>query len=191
MNILILYAHPYSKSFNHAILTELDSTLRSHGHTTKIKDLYKMTFKCTLDAEDLSRIKKGDIPEDIKKEQADVLWANALVFIYPIWWMSRPAILQGWIDRVFLNGFAFTYEWGEKGLLKHAKALVIQTAGSGKEFFEKAGLDKTIELSMTEGTLKFCGIHHITYRVFYGVGSVSQEERERFLEEVRELGRTF
>ncbi|MCB1823075.1 MAG: NAD(P)H-dependent oxidoreductase, partial [Candidatus Competibacteraceae bacterium] len=126
MNILLVYAHPNPRSFNRALLETIDAELRERGHATCIRDLYQMRFRSVLDGEDLIRNWRGDLPDDIRQEQEAIRWAQGLVFIYPIWWFGPPAILKGWIDRVFVRKFAFDFtESGMQGLLTHEKALII------------------------------------------------------------------
>jgi NAD(P)H dehydrogenase (quinone) len=125
MNILIVYAHPNLRSFNQAILQTLDAALRERGHLTQTHDLYRMRFRAVLDNDDLNRNWRGEPSEDTRREQEAVLWAQGLAFIYPIWWFGPPAILKGWIDRVFTRKFAFEFgSDGMKGLLTHERALV-------------------------------------------------------------------
>ena len=103
MNVLIVFAHPNPHSFNHAILNQVDATLRERGHLTRIRDLYQMQFRAVMDREDLDRNWRGDLPEETLREHEAIRWAQGLVFIYPIWWFGPPAILKGWIDRVFVR----------------------------------------------------------------------------------------
>ncbi|MCK5921744.1 MAG: NAD(P)H-dependent oxidoreductase, partial [Methylococcales bacterium] len=171
MNILITYTHPAPKSFNHALLETVEKSLKEAGHTVRVKDLYAMPdFKVTLDGADFGQIMAGQTPADIKKEQEDVLWADGLVFIYPIWWFTMPAMLKGWIDRVMLNGFAFEYtDTGARGLLTHKKALVIQTTGAPEMMLEQNKAVALLERPFTDGILRFVGINNIDYKAFFGV----------------------
>jgi len=96
------------------------------------------------------------------------LWAEGLIFIYPLWWYSPPAMLKGWFDVILNNKVAFEYtSTGAKGLLKHQKALVMITAGASKDYFEE---NDSLELTyrpITEGTLKFCGIENTSHEIFH------------------------
>lgn len=185
---LILYAHPNPKSFNHALLETVLDSLEKAGATAKVKDLYAMQFKSVLDAEDLTRIKAGDIPQDIKQEQNDLLWATHLIFIYPIWWMDRPAILKGWFDRVFLYGFA--HKSGQ-GLLKHERALVLQTTGEPAAFYTEGGKTPAFHETVAEGSLGFCGIDAVKVHTFYQVITAGDEGRKAMLAEAEGLLREF
>lgn len=192
MNTLIVYTHPNPASFNHAILENIMAGLEEAGHEVRIKDLYKENFDPVLHAEDLANLQEGEIPERIRKEQEDLLWAEGLVFIYPLWWFDRPAMLKGWFDLVLTNGLAFEYsDKGVQGLLQHKKALVMITAGGSKQYFIDNDALQLIHRPVTDGTLSFCGINDVSHRIYYDVASVSDEERIEILKESLELGRNF
>ena len=190
--VLVVYAHPNPKSFNHAILEKTEQTLNRAGCEVRVKDLYSIGFDPILDGEDFGQIMNGKTPEDIKNEQADISWADRMVFIYPTWWFDRPAMLKGWIDRTFLNGFAFSYgPTGPQGLLKHDKALIFQTAGGPLAMYQMGHAEDTITRPMSDGTLHFCGIKDVTHKVLWGVAVSTPADREKMLGEVAELTHQF
>lgn len=78
--------------------------------------LYELNFNPVLGASDFISFSKGNTPEDIKEEQEHISWADSITFIYPVWWAGLPAILKGYVDRVFSHGFAYAY--GENGIEK-------------------------------------------------------------------------
>ncbi|MGC8762663.1 MAG: NAD(P)H-dependent oxidoreductase [Acidobacteriota bacterium] len=192
MKVLVVYAHPNPLSFNHAILESVAAALGEAGHEVRVKDLYAEKPKVTLDGEDFQGILSGKVPEDILREQAEVLWAEGLVFVYPIWWFSMPAILKGWIDRVFLNGFAFEIgPQGARGLLRHRKAMVFTTTGGLEEAYAQGNGREVLLRPMTDGTLRFCGIGEVSAKVFYGVPSATENQRKAMLAEAARLARAF
>lgn len=187
MKTLIIYTHPNPKSFNHSILLAVQDELLRKGHEIRIRDLYSEPFNPVLGATDFIAFSQGLIPDDIRREQQELLWADHLVFIYPVWWFERPALLKGWIDRVFSNGFAFTYgPQGAKGLLHHKKALVLQTAGNTEQELKQDNVLELLHKPMTEGTLRFCGIPDVQARTFGAVSKSTPEQYEVMLKEVRE-----
>ncbi len=191
MNILIVYAHPHAESFNHALLETTCEALTTAGHEVRVKDLYAEGFDPVLKAADLDPA-VSEPAEDVRCEQAAVSWAEALVFIYPLWWFDRPAILKGWFDRVFTPGFAFEYsEAGEVGLLPHKKAWVIVTTGGAQEAFAQMDAESLIIDPVTRGTLGFCGIQSIQTSVLYAVPVIGEDERRAMLEEIREQASGF
>lgn len=192
MNILLVYAHPNPRSFNRAILETIDAELCERGHATCIRDLYQMRFRAVLDGEDLIRNWRGDLPNDIRQEQEAIRWAQGLVFIYPIWWFGPPAILKGWIDRVFVRKFAFDFtEAGMQGLLTHEKALIVNTLGGDEATYQRLRWHELLVRPMAEGILEACGIRTVTHRAFYQVPTVSPAERHAMLAEARDLAATF
>ena len=131
MKVLIVFTHPNSNSFNHALLEKISAGLKQSGHEVKVKNLYQEKFNPILDSDDLSQLHDDSIPTRIAAEQEQLLWADGLIFIYPLWWFTPPAMLKGWFDVVLSNGVAFEYsDKGVTGLLKHKKALVMITAGA-------------------------------------------------------------
>lgn len=192
MKVLVVYTHPNPKSFNHALLEEVRAGLTEAGHEVKVKDLYALGFKTSLDGEDFGQILQGKTPDDVLREQADILWAEGLVLIYPVWWFSAPAALKGWIDRVFLNGFAFEFgPQGPRGLLKHGKALVLNTTGGEESGYEKMDAKAMILRPVTDGTLSFCGIPSVAAKTFFGVTTATEEVRKAMLAEARALAKAF
>ncbi len=192
MRVLIVYAHPNPSSFNHAILEHCSLGLQEAGHDVRVKDLYAENFDPVLRADELAALQSGQIPDKIRHEQEALLWAEGLIFIYPLWWYSCPAILKGWFDHVLTNGVAYAYtNKGLQGLLKHQRAVVLMTAGSSETFFQKNDAVQLIQRPITEGTLAFCGIEDVYHRTFYGVPGSSEETRAQILNEVAELGRQF
>ncbi len=187
MKVLIVYSHPNPKSFNAAILEKVVSALKSINADFRIIDLYRENFKIALDSKDFETLQNGKTPEDVQKYQQDILWADKLIFIFPVWWWSYPAILKGFIDRVFLHGFAYAFKKnGLKKLLKNEKALVFMTTGGLKEEYEKNNAIQILQRPFSEGVLSFCGIKNSEFHLFYGIPSSSEEYRKNCLLEVEE-----
>ncbi len=192
MNVLIVFTHPNPSSFNHALLERITAGLEQAGHSIKIKDLYQENFDPILNANDLAQLHAGEMPSKIAKEQEQLLWADSLIFIYPLWWFGSPAMLKGWFDLVLTNGLAFEYSSdGVKGLLKHKRALVLITAGGSKKYFEDTDALQLIHRPTTDGTLSFCGIKDVSHEVYFDIANLSDEERLKILDDAEEMGRTF
>ncbi|MDS4022435.1 MAG: NAD(P)H-dependent oxidoreductase [Candidatus Competibacter sp.] len=192
MNVLIVYAHPNPRSFNHAILETIDAALRERGCATRTHDLYQMQCRAVLEGEDLLRNWRGDLPADTRREQDAIRWARGLVFVYPIWWFGPPAILKGWIDRVFTRKFAFDFgPDGMQGLLTHERALILNTLGGDEATYQRERWHELLVRPMAEGVLGACGIRNVVHRAFYQVPTVSLAERQAMLDEVRALAAAF
>lgn len=192
MKITIIYSHPNPKSFNNAILYKVIETLNRFKTDYRLIDLYKDFNKIALDADDFESLNEGKVLEDVKKFQDDILWADKLIFIFPVWWWSYPAILKGFIDRVFLKGFAYDFDdKGLKKLLKNEKALVFMTTGGPKEEYEKNNVVEILKRPFSEGVLSFCGIDKTEIHIFYAVPSSTLEERKNYLMKVEEAVKNF
>lgn len=192
MKVLIVFTHPNSNSFNHALLENITAGLTESGHEVVVKDLYKENFDPILSASELDSLHKGETPKRIAKEQEQLLWADSLIFIYPLWWFDRPAILKGWFDVLLTHGVAFQYSSeGAKGLLKHKKAEVIITAGGSKKYFEDSDSLQLIHRPVTDGTLSFCGIENISHHVHFDIANLTEEERKDILVKTKQRGIDF
>ena len=134
MNTLLVYAHPNAQSFNVALVKVIQEEIVKKGAQIKVKDLYAMNWNPVLSQKDFEGYHSGNLPEDINQEQADVAWSDLVIMVSPIWWYSVPAILKGYIDRVFSLGFAYKYtSTGPLGLLKGKKGLFITTSGANQQ----------------------------------------------------------
>ena len=187
MRALIVYAHPNPKSFNHAILDSVMEGLSEAGHVSDVIDLYEMDFDPCLKVDDFVKIRSGSNSEDVLSHQARLSKADVLVFIHPNWWGGIPAILKGWIDRVFSMGYAYKAdeETGAMvGLLKTQKVLVLTTCGSPEGFSLCIDAYKDI---WAQKILQFCGIPDVHFKLFYDVINVDGKTRKGYLQEARDL----
>jgi NAD(P)H dehydrogenase (quinone) len=191
MRVTIIYAHPNPKSFNNAILEATIRVLKERNVDYRVIDLYKDFKKVVLDGEDFEILQQGKNPEDVIKFQEDILWATKLIFIYPVWWWQFPAILKGFVDRVFSYGFAYsTDEKGIVPLLKQEKALVFMTTGGPREEYEGSVRLDVLRLPISEGVMGFCGVKECETHI-YSVPTVSDEVRKGYLKEVEEAVKKF
>jgi len=193
MNVLVLYAHPYNKSFNHAILEEVVEGLKEAGHAYEVVDLYDINFNPVLSANDFILMQQGNVADDVAEQQKKVTWADGIICIHPIWWENHPAILKGYFDRVFSVGFAYqVLETGEtKGLLDVKKALLITTAGGSEEEAWCDGIDICKRIFEDQRTFTFCGIPQFNHEVFYNVIMCEDAVRKEYLKKARELAKNF
>jgi NAD(P)H dehydrogenase (quinone) len=164
--------------------------LKKKNKDFKVRDLYKIRFNPVLSAKDLTAIQDGAIPQDIKKEQNYISKADTLIFISPIWWSAMPAILKGYIDRVFSLKFAYDEtEDGIIGLLTGKKVFIVSTTGASKKDYEKMGAFKMMNMSMDMAIFQFSGMKVIGHKYFSSVPYVSQQDRKKMLKELRLLVR--
>ncbi len=190
MKYLIIYAHPNPASFNHAILGTISEELKNNNKDFTVRDLYNIHFNPILKTEDLLALQNGAVPQDIKTEQDYIRSADTLIFVFPIWWSSMPAILKGYIDRVFSLKFAYDITPdGVVGLLNGKKAFLVSTTGASKEEYEKMGAFQMMTLSMDGAIFQFSGMEVIGHKYFSSVPSVSNDDRKQMLEELKKLVR--
>jgi NAD(P)H dehydrogenase (quinone) len=137
-------------------------------------------------------------PKDVRKQQEKVARAEALVLISPVWFVGFPAILKGWIDRVFTLGFAFSLTsagWhgdirGRLPLLKHQKALIINTTIFNEEAYQD-GLGEAMKKLIDEFTFHYPGIQKVEHEYFYAVTLADEKTRQIYLERAYRLGKEF
>jgi NAD(P)H dehydrogenase (quinone) len=187
MKTLVIVAHPNPASFNkNGIVPTVVKTLEAKGHEVKIRDLYEINFNPVLSGADFAALQSGNIPADIAEEQEHISWATNLVIVSPIWWIGRPALLQGYYDRVFSYGFAFEYGAnGAVGLLKNENALIINTAGTPEGVYDMWPDSKALlSRPSVEGVFGFCGIKNVQQIQFYGLPNSSDADREAMLQQV-------
>lgn len=182
MNVLIIYAHPNPKSFNHAVLEHVMHGLMDGKHNLNVIDLYEENFNPVLVFNE--NIKRSDLENDleISKYKKLIQDAEHLIFIYPVWWYGMPAILKGFIDRVFVSGFAYTNRGKfPKGLLRNKSAWVVYTIDS-PSWFIKLFRNSVEWIVMKNAVLKYCGIKRVKKLMFTGVKGSNKAQRQKWLE---------
>ena len=107
--ILVVYAHPGTEGFNSRILDRVTNTLKSKQREYEVLDLYESGYDPVLKQEELYTAGNKKVSPRNSEFQNRIEQASGMIFIYPIWWGGMPAILKGFIDRVFTPGFAFKY----------------------------------------------------------------------------------
>jgi NAD(P)H dehydrogenase (quinone) len=186
MNVLIVYAHPSPRSFNHAILEAFAKPFQAHGHTVVVRDLYGIRFDPVLTEADLGALNRGTARLDVAEEQRHVKEADLIAFLFPVWWFSEPAILKGWIDRVFSMGFAFRLEdQAAVALLTGKKSVTFRTCGADQSVFD-TGLGAAMETIFENGTLRACGLDSVLTRFFYQIEGSTDLQRQTMLMQVRQ-----
>lgn len=180
----IIYAHPYSGSFNHAILENVTAALKEENKEATVIDLYADGFSPALEAASLRLYSRGETADPLVRNYIDILLqTDTLIMIYPIWWGMMPAIVKGFFDKVMLAGSA--YQYSDAGNLVPAKinikrVLTITTSQGPKEsfapFFEKY---------LTESIFSAVGFHNPEWYDCTHTSHGPEENRTTFLELVR------
>lgn len=176
MRHLIIYAHPNPQSLNAQFKQAIAGHLKQSGHQVVVRDLYELAFDPVLSLEDMAGQRKGEVANDVKQEQEFVAWADCITFIYPIWWTGLPAMMKGYVDRVFSYGFAYRYDQGvQKGLLKGKQAIIINTHGKSHHEYSTLGMDRALALTSDKGIYEYCGFEIKQHFFFDKADRVSAE----------------
>jgi len=181
--VTIIYAHPYEKSFNHAILQRVKELLETAGKQYTVLDLYADGFNPVYSKEELKYFSQGKALDPLVKEYQEKLTeAQSLIFIFPIWWNDLPAIVKGFFDKVMLKDFAYIDDGGSiKGKLTHIqKARVITTSEEPTDYIKEFTGD-AINKVLINATFKHIGIHAGEWTNRDQISQISDEERIKFL----------
>jgi len=185
-NLLIVTAHPTSKNLTQVMAKIYQEAKEQAGDNVEVIDLYQdkpLEFLSFETHEDLSQ-------KDETREyyQAKITQADEIVFIYPFWWGSMPAILKNWIDQVFMSGFAFKYDESgrPKGLLNGKRAKVISTSGAPTFWYCLNGIRRANKKIWKQTIIEFCGMKFEGYHLFGGVDT-SGKNVDKILTSVKKL----
>ena len=188
MRVLLVYANPVPDSFGATLRDTAVATLTDAGHEIDLLDLYAERFDPVLsrEAHALHLAAPSTKPE-IEHHVVRLRWAEALVFVYPTWWSGQPAMLKGWMDRVLVEGVAFTLPPGAKSIkpmLRHVRRLaVVTTHGSSK--LVNAVQGESGKRVILRGLRSLCHpLARSKWVAMYGVDDSTEEDRLRFVERV-------
>jgi NAD(P)H dehydrogenase (quinone) len=187
----VVFSHPNAESFNAQVCRAYVDELGHRGHVVRVRDLYALKFDPVLRMEDLEGARSGSAPDDVRVEQEHVTWADVLTFVSPIWWIGWPAMLKGYVDRVFALNFAYRYTpGGVEGCLASKRAVIITSSGSTAENWRETGKLAAVRTAQDVYTMEFCAIVMVEHLHFAPVGRRTPAERfSQMLDEVRALVR--
>jgi NAD(P)H dehydrogenase (quinone) len=197
--VLVVHAHPDRRSLTHQLASVATHRLAELGHRVLETDLYAARWKAVFDADDfpdradpgrLSFVGEsghafatGTQTADVAAEQAKLVAADAVIFQFPLWWFGFPAILKGWVDRVFAYGFAYgyrgagnAYRYGD-GALAGKRAMLSISLGGPADDYGPRGINGPLEhllFPITHGTLFFAGMHVLPTFAVYRAGSLDE-----------------
>ena len=207
MNVFIVFAHPEPASFSAALKDEAVATLARAGHAVTVSDLYAIGWNPALGPQefdhdranaeflDLSREQEhahrnASHAADVRAEQAKVAAADLVLFHFPVWWFGMPAILKGWVDRVFARGFAYSAgRKYERGHFKGKRAMLCITTGTASTLYEPDGIDGDllhVLWPIHNGMLAYTGFTVLPPCVAWMPGRVDATARAAYLTAYRE-----
>lgn len=202
MNILIVYAHPESASLNGSLKDLAVNVLIEAGHNVQVSDLYAMNWKAAFDGDDFREranskrlniafesgkaFRDGTQTPDVIAEQEKLRWADAVIFQFPYWWFSMPAIMKGWVERVFAYGFAYRVRgthhlrYGDGNLKGKRAMLSITIAAREKDYSERAinGSIDDLLFPIHHGILFFPGMSVLPPFLVYKANHLTTEGYE-------------
>ncbi|UCF63252.1 MAG: NAD(P)H-dependent oxidoreductase [bacterium] len=197
MQVYILFAHPSQKSYSKLVLDAFTQGLTEAGHRFEIGDLYQMKFVSEMNEAQYQREIGMDpsvpVPEDVKREQEKINRADALVFIYPLWWSDCPAKLKGWFDRVLTYGYAYDYDENDQHVtqIQIKKALVICSAGHTEKHLEETGIADSMRKIMLNDRLLGVGVKKAEMVILGGIMPNDDTYRHPNLLKAYQLGKNF
>ncbi|TGL55911.1 flavodoxin family protein [Leptospira kemamanensis] len=187
-SILIILGHPNLNSYCAQLAETYAEAAKSSGFDTHLLKLKELDFDYNLNF-GYDKTIKQELEPDILRSQSLIQKADHLVFVYPSWWASMPAILKAWIDRVFLPGFAFSYQKHSpfpKQLLKGKTARIIITMDAPTWYYKWINRAPGVRL-LKHGTLEFCGVKNIKVTYLDQIRFKKQKQLQIWINSVKQL----
>ncbi|AZM93864.1 NAD(P)H-dependent oxidoreductase [Streptomyces sp. W1SF4] len=189
MQIGVYLAHPRPGSFNHAVFDAVVEELRAGGATVLAHDLCAEGFTPVLSADETGTVESAGRAHDaqVALHRTEVATLDAMVFVHPNWWGMPPAVLTGWVQRVFAPGVAYklgTAEGEPAGLLKARRALVLNTSDTPADR-EEDEFGDPLQRIWAACVLPYVGVTDVRRLVFRTVTDSADEERAAWLTQAR------
>lgn len=184
MKILIIYAYPNTTGFTHAILQKILQGTQQKNQV-KLIDLYQEKFDPVLIFNEEKRRRNMQFEEETAEFREKIAWADHLIFIFPIWWGGMPAILKGFIDKVFSKGFAYTYQGKSnlpKGLLTNKSAWIVTTEDAPRWY--KNLFQQDYGRVLKKQVLHMSGIKKVTHYSLSSLKDLKSKQRVTFLQKL-------
>jgi NAD(P)H dehydrogenase (quinone) len=205
MKALIVYAHPDDASLTASLKDLAVATLRAEGHDVVVSDLYAMKWRSAADFTDFDGItgpdfmhasgtayETGRLAPEIQAEQQKLLDADLVILLFPLWWYTVPAILKGWIDRVFTYNFAYgatLSRYGPDGPLAGRRAMLATLTGGRAGHYTPRGVNGPIEdllFPLNHGLLHFTGFDVLPPFVEHSAVHLTDDTHRQITERFRD-----
>ena len=190
-------------SFNAAMLKTAHYTLKARGHDVRISDLYEMGFDPVTRPGDFKAPKDPDhirydieqrhavahhgLADEIDSELEKLLWCDCLILQFPFYWFGLPAILKGWVDRVFVNGIVYGGgKWYDRGGLSGKRTMLAFSTGCYPTMCGPDGINGDMDVILwpiQNGILRFSGMQVLPPHIAYSVAYRTDQQRRELLEE--------
>jgi len=206
VRVFIVHAHPEPRSFNGALTVTAQETLERDGHEVRISDLYAMRWDPVSSRENFTVVKDPDYYRQqveelnaseldgfvpvIQTEMDKLVWCDAIILRFPLWWFGMPAILKGWVDRVFAMGVVYGGgAWYDNGAFAGKRAMLSITTGGPESIYAKDGLNGDIHQILdpiNRGILRFVGFDVLPPYIAYAPAHADDMTRRAYLDAWRE-----
>lgn len=192
----IIWSHPRQNSLTGEVVQNITEMAKSSGYDVQITDLYRSAFSPvlhTIDEPDWDKQNK-EYSQEVNHFASELSPHHPLIFVFPVWWYSLPAMLKGYIDRVWNNGVFY----GEGSRKPASRILWIGLVGQSEAAFMKRGFDFTLRQTLNNGIASFCGVNNSSVKLLFDtIGSdihdksahytklveIAQEAASNFLKE--------
>ena len=203
MKILIVFAHHEPLSYCAALKDESVVVLNAHGHHVQVSDLYAMKWNPVASKDDFASLSNPGylkyaheqrhsyanrtLAPDISAELKKLMWADLVIFHFPIYWASMPAIMKGWLDRVLVSGYCYGGKrFYDRGGLWGKKAMLTMTLGGQTHMFAQDGVYGDLHVMLQpllRDTLAYVGFAVLPPFSVFNVPYSSTEELELRLDQ--------
>ena len=194
MKTLVVFNHPYGGSYCSAILEAVEDGVKDGGQECRVINLDQDDFDPVMRAKDLiafsgaGRVGEsalGTVDEQVMEYKKDLEWADHLVMIFPIWWMTMPAMMKGFVDKVIFPGVAYEMDNGRLRTRLHSlkQVTIITTMNTPADIYRN-NFGNSLEGSLMKGTFNQIGIHDIRWISLNMVKQSGDEKRWLWLDEI-------
>lgn len=200
MHLLTVFAHPIRTSYPGAVMDAFHDPFIEAGCSADVLDLHTESFDPRFTEADHSHFWGGPIPSGIADMHRRVEAADRLAFVFPVYWWSMPAMMKGWIERVFTGDWAYQYGSGVAdrgkeplhGLLPRVPTTLLGVGGSKQRTYDKYGYDQAMQTQLDVGIFAYCGITDVDSHLIYDVeGEHNAENRAAGLARARDIATAF
>ncbi|KYG96516.1 NAD(P)H-dependent oxidoreductase [Paenibacillus jamilae] len=188
--ILVIQGNPVAGSYGEALAQSYVKGAKAAGAEVRLLQLSELDFNPNLLGGYRNKL---PLEPDLIQAQGSIKWAEHLVFVFPIWWGSLPALMKGFIDRTFMPGFAFKYQKGKPlpdKLLKGRTARLITTM-DGPHWYYRFFQGQPGHRMMKDSTLHLCGVKPVHSTAIDLMNKLSDQQRNDWLSKVEQLGRSM
>jgi len=188
MHVLTVLDHPDPTSFSHAVARRFNAGAEAAGHSTELADLNAEGFDPRWSMADIEGDNSGQAPPDVRAEQERIARADAIGLVFPLFWWGMPAVMKGWVDRVWSWGWAYDQlEDPEISLQRARTGVLLVPAGARSDEMEEEGYTQALETAWMRGTFGYFGFARRDLVLLQG-SKGSEARRKALLERAYQAG---